>query len=309
MSSEFYRQYIGNVMSQAMKPLLSALTELYSDLPEMQIKSNGIIYHYTSADTLPYIMLKSGVKLRFTDYRFLNDTSEGKEVPNLFNSVLDDLLQNNKIDQEFCSEVKRQYEKHTLPQMLVACFSQESDLLPMWNYYLKNGKFEGYNLGFSFPEYDLNSGLMKAKVIYEDKEKERIIRSIIVKYAENEGTISEKCEKLIQKIHFLALVMKNKCFSHEKEIRLILNYDMASHIQDNSNLGLTFEKIKFRSKNGILQPYCDVEFSDKSIVQSCCVAPTLNYSLSQLGITTFLESNEYDLSQISLNQSELPVRF
>ena len=74
--------------------------------------------------------------------------------------------------------------------MLVACFSQDSDLLPMWNYYLKNGKFEGYNLGFSFPEYDLNSGLMKAKVIYENKEKERIIRSTILKYAEKEGTFS-----------------------------------------------------------------------------------------------------------------------
>ena len=164
-------------------------------------------------------------------------------------------------------------------------------------------------MGFSFPEYDLNSGLMKAKVIYENKEKERIIRSTILKYAEKEGTISEKCEKLIQMIHFLALVMKNKCFSHEKEIRLILNYDIASQIPDNSDLGLRCEEIKFRSKNGILQPYCDVEFSDKFIVQSCCVAPTLNFPLSQLGITTFLESNEYDLSHISINQSELPVRY
>lgn len=147
---------INNIQAiESMKSIITttlqfALENIYKKNPELEYTYSGEMYHYTSADVLPLIVMEDAVKIRFTDYRFLNDTSEGEEFPSIFQSQLEHLYNSGKINEEFYNEACKLSVDKNPSRLFVACFSENRDSLPMWNYYLKNGKYEGYSLGFDF---------------------------------------------------------------------------------------------------------------------------------------------------------------
>ena len=293
-------------MLSSLSTVLSVvMKDVYKEYPDLQYNYSGEMYHYTSADILPLILLENGIKIRFTDYRFLNDTSGGEEFPSIFQSQLERLYNSGKINEEFYNEACKLSIDKNPSRLFVACFSENRDSLPMWNYYLKNGKYEGYSLGFDFSNINQINNISVLKVIYDDKNKENIIENMIMKAAENkELSVSQQCKELIDSAFQLSLLMKKQCFSHEKEIRLVLNY---STNEDNSIY--KSEKINYCNKNGILQPHCDVTFKDKTIFKSCCYAPTMQQQLTELGLNTYFRLHDYDTSSISISQSEIPVRY
>ena len=285
----------------------TVLSDLYTKKHNLFFNYDDIMYHYTSSDILKCIILSDGVRLRFTDYRFLNDISEGYEFRSIFERILKQLYECNRISREFYDEANNQYNDIDTPQLFVACFSKNSDSLPMWNYYLKNGKYEGYSLGFDFSILKGDNSIFCAKVIYNDETKEEIIKNLIMEHYNREDIIlHDKCVELMNDVQKMHLFMKKECFSHEEEIRLVLN---RSTFDDNPSRKYSCNTIEYLNRNGFLQPFCDVTFIDKSIFRSCCFAPTMQKELAEIGLNSFFKSEGYDLSRISLSQSKIPVRY
>jgi hypothetical protein len=56
-------------------------------------------YHYTNAETLPYIFRKDGIYLRFSRFDRLNDMSEGEEITALFSTAITELKKEKKTTQ------------------------------------------------------------------------------------------------------------------------------------------------------------------------------------------------------------------
>lgn len=156
------------------------------------IKSNtkmqNRVYHYTSPGGILSILQND--KLWFTDCQYLNDKSEyiyikkplimafkliGEEVDELF---LDKLLfadpyQSQNI--ELTGKKNRFIIKNK--RFFLFCASLNEDSQNMWNYYVKNGQYLGYNLGINVDEFveHLSSlsgiTISHGKVLYdEDKQ-------------------------------------------------------------------------------------------------------------------------------------------
>ncbi|MBR5088476.1 MAG: DUF2971 domain-containing protein [Ruminiclostridium sp.] len=293
-----------SALSEVFKTVLS---DLYKNNPYLYFNYDNIIFHYTSSDILPCILSSDGIKLRFTDYRFLNDISEGNDFHELFKLILNQLHECKSINDDFFNEANNQYKELKPPQLFIACFSMNKDSLPLWNYYLKNGKYEGYSLGFDFTTLKDDKNISVAKVIYDDETKEKVIKNIITKQnARDDIDIKIKCAELMDDIQKMHLFMKRNCFRHEEEIRLVLN---RFAVDDNPSDKYRCGNIEYYNRNGILQPFCDVTFNDTSIFKSCCFAPTMQKELAVIGLNSFLKSEKYDLSRISIFQSEIPVRY
>lgn len=311
-------------ITAALARLQKELRNIILNTSESETQHNGIAYHYTSAAIVSQILHTNDdmLCLRFTDYRFLNDKSEGQEIQTFLEETLNDMLITQEITKDFYDEAYRQMSDNLNPRsdFYVACLSENKDSLPMWNYYLKDGKYEGYSLGFdfSFQEYLNEPILCKRKIIYEDSEKKKVIRRLILEaIEEKEIPIDnvERCKKLMTSIQELSLVMKKSCFSHEKEVRLILNYNLAKQ-KSSGEFEETADKIVFHcgdvdyhNKNGIFIPHCDIKWKPKNLLKEICYAPTMNEKQTELGLKSMLSSMGYNVSKIDITPSEIPVRY
>ena len=280
--------------------------------PNSEVVYDGIVYHYTSSAVLPNI-LKDKICIRFTDYRFLNDMSEGSDIPALFKDICNDLYETKIISEELFNEIKKQNDifDNSENSLYVACFSMNGDSLPMWNYYLKDNKYNGYSIGFDFKKMQYADGLDCIKVLYSFKEVKSIIssgiRSIIHENSLFEqNDLENKSKYLIRLLKKSLLIYKKECFSHEKEVRLILDLDFVT---DNEHDFICDKQIKHFEKNGILIPYCDVIWNNKDIFKEICYAPTMNPEQTELGIRSLLKSFGYDKNEYKLFKSKIPVRY
>lgn len=156
------------------------------------------IYHYTSPNGLLGILGEDGLVFRFTRYDCVNDTSEGKHVLECYTKSCEELLDTSEIDYEFYNSIKDitpsnkrflifNTGQHTIGkessfEAYLCCFTLEQDSLPMWNYYVKNGHYQGYNIGVNsqvFNELKKDSGLDKGfefkliKVVYNFNKKKK----------------------------------------------------------------------------------------------------------------------------------------
>ena len=128
-------------------------------------EKNKLKYHYTSPNALLSILKNQ--QIYFTDIRFLNDKSEDiylvklildlldeneKEYPNV-REVTNVLFKNNRIsDLQSLNAINIDYSvplDYIPMRKFVFCTTTESDQLNMWNYYVHNGKYQGYNIGFN----------------------------------------------------------------------------------------------------------------------------------------------------------------
>lgn len=278
------------------------------------ISHQGVMYHYTSSPIIPRILRaqSDALCLRFTDYRFLNDKSEGEELTVQFQAVLQKLFALGEISKEFYAEVIRQRAtvKADSNKFYVMCFSQEKDSLPMWNYYLKDGKYQGYSLGFDFDFQDLFSkkAIFKRKVIYDDRAKQTIIGNLILQAATDEHitlSVTERCRLLLNAVGDLALVMKKSCFAHEHEVRLILDIEAATRSDADA---FSCSEVRHVDTNGVFVPYCNVTWNDKSVLKEICYAPTMPEQ-TELGLRSLLDTMGYDSKTIRITPSDIPVRY
>lgn len=170
------------------------------------------LFHYCTIDTLKKIMQKDkeeniGARLRFTDVRFLNDTTEFTEAVRLLKTtikkkedIIDKELYNILIDEKIYDELEKEFQRYPfrrgqvdkkdimdcinpICRVYTCSFSMECDLLPMWNYYAQGAG--GVSINFNrLKDY--------IKVNGEENDKNEIINSFSgeIKYNHEQGVES-----------------------------------------------------------------------------------------------------------------------
>lgn len=245
------------------------------------------IYHYTSSEALQQILVNNKVKLHFTSVNFLNDKQEGF-IEN-YNELIDEEIE------KLLSDIINEY------NFYICCFSEKNDELSLWNYYLKNDTYNGYNIGFTDINYESIKKLLTGdnqnknfdilKVTYDIEDYKSNVNNIVNDIKANNGNI----QLLLKHLYMLMVIgNKNKCFSHEKEVRIILRVKKDKDIP------------KFKCSHGVIVPYHEVYFSHK-IIDSITVSPIMDYDLASKGLRMFLDNNGF--KDVKIKESQIPVRW
>lgn len=318
-----------------------------------------IRYHYTSANALMAILkgqTKGFGSVRFTDARYMNDRSEHmffikclleyidkhRKEYQYCQDIIGDLLLQNHTEKEYLSlsvseldEFETQDIIFTKTSNFLFCLSKEDDSLHMWNYYIHNGNYQGYNIGIHVNDFlknfandssDKNDPIRFycGDVIYEKTAQEKEIE-ILCKAIETFGDKTkpfpdEKIGRfpsntqlamayLWQYIQCCGLFYKDESFADEKEYRIVIQFDRyianqkVSSFFNSKNTSIKFD---FFDRNGVLVPYLSVPLA-KEAVKQITMAPTMESRIASISMKEFLESNEYD--KVDVEQSTIPIRF
>ena len=297
-----------------------------------------MLYHYTDLNGFLGIMCpeKEGPSLWVTDYRFMNDASEGLILKDTLDNVIPKLSEYIDLapsDYEELSKIefkdkhlytgRRFFEKEKKlgivldDETFIGCFCQSSDSLDMWRAYSKNGTgcaigFDGDSLRHSLTidnplsETEKRLGLSEfADVLYGDEEKEKRIIDIIVaqikEYKEMDLSVYGKLgEYVAMFLENLKFQFKHSCFKSEEETRLIISIPKDKSVfQDKKAY-----EIYYRNSNGILAPYIDVPIPRETVVE-IVVSPTASETAYE-AVCNFVKKN---YPEVNVKRSKLPLRF
>lgn len=278
------------------------LHEKYIRLERATDRPPIYLWHYTSANGLMGIVRNNPLdhgKLHFwfTRSDFLNDTSEGTHILDIFEKVLEKLFVNGKLDQPFYNLLQNttisnsQYISYPTPSeeencsssmldvadcdMYICSFSQKEDSLDMWRYYSKNNG--GYGLKCAYFIFDkhknyehsefkkdaLFSMIESYKVIYDDTEKETILEEIILdtfSAYKNSKECQEDTFELTKQ--FISYILKIYQFQFKHKCYSSEQEYRFVFYQPRSKPQLlenNLYEIKYRQQNGEIVPYLDVE--------------------------------------------------
>lgn len=295
------------------------------------------IFHYTSSSAIQCILKKEEISLRFTRIDLVNDTTEMKSIMKYYSKLCETLLRDNEIDKNFYNHIrgllpsrKRVYFRDLNPidfidgqrvktlcvseyVSYVFCFSKLSDSLPMWNYYLKDGIYSGFNLGFSteglkslFHYHSANFSDYSELIVveYDQGEKDDIMKDFILalyEHRESDDAELSDIKSLISKeLSKWQCGFKQSCFSHEEEIRLIIHLpvnESRTKLRDIDCRSISYDKCDNIPK------YIFTSLLNKKLLKSIKVSPVFN---GYDEILSKIESMGY-IPKIS--NSDIPIRF
>ena len=323
-------------------------------------------YHYTSPEA--FLSIINDRKIRFTDARFMNDKTETK----YFISVLIKFLNQNNSEFPYCRECVNELLKENdfedlehlnvekinynyelflnesnikKKRIFVFCTSSDNDSLNMWNYYVNNGKYQGYNIGINinkflkvFEEIRVNNirdfNVYYGNVLYKEADQFNEI-SLYLHHVESiinsqEELFNEEMAKKITKEELIskgiivgkrliynyiisrAAFYKNIKFSDEKEFRVAIEISedcVPKNKEEASNfLGPNNESMYegFCTKNGLIVPFIQVEIP-KNAIKQITVSPIMEYEVADKGINELLVYS--DIDNVEILHSEIPIRF
>lgn len=307
------------------------------------------LWHYTSGSGLMGIIRNDPsehgkMHFWFTRSDCLNDSSEGSHILNLYQSVCKTLFEEKKISTTFFDLIKglsistHQLINFPVPprdgythesvldsvgcDAFICCFSLKEDSLDMWRYYSKgNGGyglkcapflFDKYKM-YEYSGYEKNatfSMIRSYKVIYQNAEKEKILREIILDtysaYQNANDTEAEKVENAQGFIRYalktFQFQFKHECYATEQEYRFVF-YRPYSKPQKLEN---ELPPVKFRSQNGVIIPYIDIVVEDgASYLSEVLISP---YIESDFALATTHEYMDQCGFSCLTRRSTLPVR-
>ena len=316
---------------------------------------SNIIYHYTSPEGILGIL--ENKTLRFTDCQYLNDKSEFIYIREPFEKAwreicekhnkefnisdvnymingfirspyqIDEIDYDNfigKVDKNFNELVSANTKTH---RYYVLCGSQHKDASNMWNYFIKNGVYQGYNLGIdlSFLTHKFKSicrnnneiKIFSKEVIYNFEEQVNIIINKMDEIiADKDGRLSKvfvtdemNLESKIkfgiwEFIHEQKLFFKNAAFENEKEHRFVLRVDNEFSNRDNLS-------IKFRvGESGVITPFVEWKYTldeKGELFKQITLAPMIEPELAEESFKRFLAPTVY--RNIKIEQSSIKLRF
>jgi hypothetical protein len=208
-------------------------------------------YHYTSPQGAFSILQTK--TLWFTDSQYLNDKSENK----------------------YTTDERRRY---------ILCASCNSDTVAMWNYYVKNNTYQGYNLGI-----DVN----KLKELLQDDIGDDIkLESKKVKYD------GKKC-----------IFSKHSVFKSEEEYRFVLTVSPKFSFDKNGHTTKMKQKSRM-GNNGIITPYLEWQYPPdlkSQLFTRITLAPMIEKDLAKASVERFLLEDVY--KKVKIVPSSLEVRF
>lgn len=317
----------------------------FKEIPQNSTKK---IYHYTSPEGLYGIIENSS--LRFSDIQFLNDKSEYNHISKPLKIAFNELKESIPFDyDEILYYIDKQYET-TVYKILsgsgwntkfgftdmkhyVFCASKVEDSLGMWNYYVKNGKYQGYNIGITVNQFlscfklieEPKIKILYGDVIYNEYEQVKVLSKLLVdvsnKFKEKVKKIenqqyrvddedaerriaSQECiGEILYNIDSLRLFFKDNAFRNEEEFRFVIKAP-----RDYSPIKTGKLKTGFTIKQGIITPYCDLEIDKKKTVNSIMVSPIMEGDLAKRGLERVLRYYDYN-KDIKIHQSNIPIRY
>lgn len=286
------------------------------------------VFHYTSPEGL-YSILKNRT-FRFTDCQFFNDKSEYIYIKQPLLKAIKSIspkLNNTNLIESIDNWFKEDYEVRMSNDNLCKqryyafCTSLDNDSLNMWNYYVKSGKYQGYNIGLSIVrliEYAKEMGFSDCEmwhgpVLYSSSEQEKVLFNLIKKTdnrlreIRNEvsytdywyGFFQEAQTEIIEDIEFYRLFFKDSAFKDEKEYRFVIK--LPESMKDTSIITSGYQ-----IKEGVLSPYFDLKFDDE-ILECITVSPMIESDLAKKGIELFLNHNNY--KSLNFIRSNIPIRY
>ena len=313
-------------------------------------KSDGehkkILYHYTSQGAITNILRDDYITLRCTFFECFNDISEGKVIKEVQDEVCRCLIFNESDDvkREFLRKLKRtgleslafdirentELNQKTYsiiqkgPQSYICCFSNDPDSLPMWNYYSKDGHYEGYNIGLEID--DINEAMLENKliknsvirdVIYDKKEQKKLVHKLIKNQFGHACSLEGQDVPEEYKIELINLsyIFKSSVFEHEKETRLIcevrepeapLNENKEKSDNKSIDINKDDPRIHFYIRHGVAVPYVEIKLK-KSCLKSVTIGPSIEQKLGKKTFEMYLKENGY--GDVKVNISKLPIRF
>lgn len=202
----------------------------------------------------------------------------------------------------------------------ICSFSEDGDSLPMWNYYSKSSHYEGYALGIDVAKWgehvkELNGCAPEIRrVIYQRENKINELDKIVLdcnKFLEKD--ISKKLPETIRTTRMnhvkqglllwiagLQLVFKDKHFSHENEVRVILRIPKDKDISNEL-------PTKYRQGYGYTIPYVEIPVP-KEAITSVRVGPLFDKELAKknVNVKEMLESRG---CSCNVYTSEISIRY
>lgn len=303
-------------------------------------------YHYTDINGFMGIMQNR--ELWATNTKFLNDKNEcieclhlGQETTREYSEACtDDSKQYLKC---FHKVIQDRINQGSNQNIYSISFCREGDLLSQWRGYgQKGGIAIGFNLVNGTMEHkgkkvaacynfvdryhyetvseekrekddfggsDGEFMIKLWKVIYDKKEKEKILNDLIdigiqtVRQGFLRGMYEEELVRnIMYSIDYLLPIFKNEGFEEEKEVRYIWRDDGT-------------RKIYFREKNGIIIPYikcmirdCDCRELEVFPVKDIVIGPQPKQKEVIDGVKMFLQHNGYEYLVDKVRPSEIPYR-
>lgn len=299
----------------------------YKELPEDNvfcpqcgygIEDEGLLYHYTSIDTLNAILSNIeynapkyadhdsldfyNFKLRATHWMFLNDPLEYKFLLQKLTKFVEEDPDLKPYSDAFNTAISLSGAFAGMPYII--SLSKCKDSLDMWRSYSKNGA--GAAIAFD------RDALLK---IIPEHNKENVFdteRTYKCRYLDD-TKIQEECaslkdyllqvlsEKNININGFSPLVdscivYKHPCYLNEREVRIVLF--------DNSPRACNS---KFRTSNGVNIPYREV-ILPISIIKKIVIGPCANKEQNIASIKMQLSSISHLIHDLPVEASELPYR-
>lgn len=268
------------------------------------------LYHYTSQAGLLGIVSEMGI--RATDIHYLNDGCEFHLCLDITEEYLANIakIPGTGLRGRVIDAFRRWLERVAGPQVFVASFTEEGDLLSQWRGYGSPG--DAFALGFDsaalvgavLPFWRL------ARCLYTEPEHMAAIETYVEerltlaeKYVGDfpeqdlEESIDSKGFEFVANLVRLAPVLKDSSFAEEKEWRLISPWrTKGSSIV-----------VNFRPGRHTLIPYCDFPLGDfRSDRLDVIVGPGQHPLLSQRAVGAFLQSQE--CQSYAVRVSSVPFR-
>ena len=281
------------------------------------------VYHYTSPEGT-YSILKEKA-LWFTDCQYLNDKNEFLYIRDPFFEAYkkictergDSLDNADAFVNSMCLSPYESYDWSALsggglhkwrgfPQKYryyVLCTSYDHDTANMWNYYVKNGIYRGYNLGLDtevicdwFSQYSNSKvSLVYGKINYDKRQQINILYEKLVELLSNfdrrkalnpEGEdyyIDDYHDNLSAFINEKKLFFKHHSFKCEQEYRFVLK--VHNDFQKEDNL-----ETKFRvGSSGIITPYIEWNFDNLKpmLLKQITLSPMIEEELAKASFKPF----------------------
>ncbi len=187
------------------------------------------IFQYCSISTFKSMIEKK--ELWLTHYAAMNDAKECQILNDRLHSWRKDM--GDGLDEGDWKRFLREYMKKAFKEIYLSCFSLERDLLSQWRAYADDGR--GFSVGFKWKDLKAEPYKLPLKdkrgqeartiwpVVYNEKTQDGAIRKLLTPdkiraAVEEPGAFYD----LFIQLRCLSLIYKNKGFTEEKEVRVIL---------------------------------------------------------------------------------------
>lgn len=293
------------------------------------------LYHYTTMDAFLNIMNKR--EFWVSNIRYMNDSKEFENGREICKLLINERIQNStEEEKEFLSKLQDSCQLDSsgglrninANDIFSLSFCKEGDLLTQWQVYGKNGISIGFNNDMSFlngiclmnedqyssetetheyphAETRLGTGF---NVIYNDDKKKYVINKVLdtginrLKLLEKVGGL-EVVNEISDELFSIFPYMKEYCFSHENEYRLLFKEPVSK------------KWIHYRIRNGVIVPYIKMKILDlncrehtKLPIGDIVIAPGVNNTYVADSVKYFLEKSGYEYLVDKVRTSKIPYR-